>query len=403
MPGIDFVSKSHEQYKNSVLLIQKKFLFKRLIRSIKSNESLICLLCSFTEDSKNSNLFDQSAEEDKRFFQLQNLLTSSENIKKFSDILDKVYRYKKIDNEVSPRISAKKFMSAWMLVSFPNVIIGKSKSNIINELEYPDDIYFISKKMIEALFVLIYSEYNMESRRIFFKAFNQYSNAINYFLNRDKLEKVFQLTKEYFDICKTLKLVKMSKKYSEDAQKECIKVIDESKNKLIQYIKIFDSSINKEDLELYADLENFKSKKMEECQYKILVNDIKSRKFVFFKQILTEITTNLKKLSGSSRTCDDIDDVLDSEFLIKSMIYSLEKDDITRYGNYLINIINKLQAPIRVQETKNAWIIMTNKTFDTDEYLASMLVLIFDEIRDIKETIVNLATMSSVGINIFTV
>jgi hypothetical protein len=294
-------------------------------------------------------------------------------------------------------------MSAWMLVSFPDVILGKSKSDIVNETEYPDDIYFISKKMIETLYILMHSYDNNESNRTFFKAFNQFSNAINYFLNRDKSEKIYQLTREYFDVCKTINLIKSSKKYSEESREECIKVINESKHKLMTYIWTLDNSINKEDLELYADLENEKNKKIEECQYKILVDDIKNRKFVFFEEILKEIKLNLIKLSGTSRICSDIDDVLDSNFLIRNITYSLEKDDVTRYGDYLINIINKLQAPIKVSETRNKWIILTNEISDVDEYLARMLFMIFGEIQDIKETITNLATMSSAGMNIFTI
>lgn len=389
-----------------VITLQKNFLFERFLKSVTQNSSLIKAMHSFTEENQNQNLnlFDNKALDDDNFENLKKLLMDKENIKKINEMLVRLYRYYGVDQNIAPKINSKKFMSAWMLVSFPEIVIGKTKLHINNENNYPDDIYFISKKMINLFTELTICDINNSSelRRKFFKSFNQFSNAINYFLNRDKVEKIFSLTREYFDMCKTLNLITESKKYSDHAKKECEKVINESKNKIILFMQSLDDSIKRDELELYANLENIKNKKIEETQFKILIDDIKSKKFIFLGKVINEIKQNITKLCGSSKICHDIEDILDSDFLIRSMTYfPFEKNDIEKYGNYLINIINELQAPIKVKDTKEKWENLKNEVNDMDEYLARMLFLVFEEIRDIKETIMNLSAMSSVGINFF--
>jgi hypothetical protein len=347
-------------------------------------------------------LFNVALTESENFGKLSKIITNKENIQKINDILLKLYRCRKSDEKIAMEINARKFMSAWMLVSFPEEVIGKKKININNENEYPDDIYFISKKMIESFVELPKCKTNNETKRIFFKRFNQFSNAINYFLNRDKTEKIYSLTREYFDICKTLNAVTESKKYSDSQKKECINVINETKDRVMKFLQSFDDSIKREDLELYANLESIKNKKMEEMQYKILIDDIKFKKFIFFEEIIKEIKLNIIKLSGSSNICEGIEDILDVEFLVRNVTYSsLEKNDVEQYGDYLIGIINNLQAPVKVPETNAKWENMGKTADDIDKYLVDMLFLVLEEIREIKETIMNLSAMSAAGMNIF--
>ena len=44
------------------------------------------------------------------------------------------------------------------------------------------------------------------------------------------------------------------------------------------------------------------------------------------------------------------------EFLINNLTYTdFGKDDMEKYGNYLVDIINKLQAPAKIQDTLAQW------------------------------------------------
>jgi len=76
-----------------------------------------------------------------------------------------------------------------MVVFFPDIILSRKRENIKNDNEYPNDIYYISLEFINWLAQLNNNTHNTEFRRLYTKKFNQYSNAITYFLNRDKNEK----------------------------------------------------------------------------------------------------------------------------------------------------------------------------------------------------------------------
>lgn len=378
--------------------IQKIFLFKRFVNAIEANKALIGKMTKLTEEKKYASLFNDQQQKLDDFERLKKIITDKKNIQAFEDILKKIYRFYKIDNQ----INARKMMSAWVIVGFPDIVMGREKKSMTDTTAYPDDIYFICKRMIT-----IISSFSInctcESIRQFLKLFNQFNNAINYFLNRDRTEQFHKLSSEYFDTYKTIESIKNSKKYTEDEKVKCINVVSESLNKILKLLKTYDNTISKEVLDSYANFEIVINKKIYESEKSILLGDIEGKKFILFQKVINEIKDNIKHMRGKNKKIfSDLDDVLDTELLIRNMsYYVLEKDNIEVYGNYLIEIINKLQAPIKVKETIQKWHSMKNSCATTNEYLVCMLFLVMEELCDIKETITNLATLTSHGIQIF--
>ena len=79
--------------------------------------------------------------------------------------------------------------------------------------------------------------------RKFKKSFNKYSNAINYFLRRDKNEQIQMLLNEFVEINKTIKEIKKSEKYpNEEYREKCIETITFTKNKIASHLKKLDSN-----------------------------------------------------------------------------------------------------------------------------------------------------------------
>lgn len=300
-------------------------------------------------------------------------------------------------------LNEKKFLSAWMIVSFPEFVLGKTKKQLANPDNYPDDVYMISKSMIEKLTGLTDQFITNEQIRQFNKNFSQYSNAINYFLERDRLEQLGKAIGEYIDVVYTLQQIQESKTINENVKSENTEIINGLKNKIYMHIFELDNTIVQNDLELYSEACIIKEKRINDLGYIILLNDIKTKKMCVFPKMIDDIRNDLVAL-GAKKTNDgnNIETILDTDFLNQLIvnINSFQNEDVFKYGDYIINIINKLQAPVSIEDTKNKWDELKSiENLDQFEYLAKMLFFVTCEIYNIKNTIVNLVAMNVVGIN----
>ncbi len=247
---------------------------------------------------------------------------------------------------------------------------------------------------------------NNEFRRRFLKIFNQYSNAIVYFLGRDKAEEIYKTIGEYYDVNTTLIEIMASNKYSNEDKIKNEKIITNTKNIIYKHINSLDKTVKQDDLEIYSKLGYYKNKKIEELQCEILENDIKTKKLIYLGKVINNLKTDLINLQAKNLDCGkNIDDILNSESIIRTILYSsFTKENIVSYGEYTKNIINKLQSPIEISTTNNLWNelkIKYNNNNNASEFFSKTLFFMMNEAKKIKETIVNLATLNSVGIDIF--
>jgi hypothetical protein len=233
---------------------------------------------------------------------------------------------------------------------------------------------------------------------------NQYSNAYSYFLDRDRLEQIEKLILEYNDVHITCDLISKSNNYTDIIKNENIIALNNTKNIIFRCIQKLDKNITRENLELFSTLSILKEKTAEEIKYNILLNDIKSKKLFFLKNVIDEIKLHLIKLGGDkTQNGFDINEVIDSEIITRLIVHkkTLSNNDISNYGDYLIKIINELQSPISIDSTNHNWNSLKNSNIDYEEYLAKMLFMILLEIKAIKEAIINLDIASKIGIDIF--
>lgn len=381
--------------------LQRKILYKRLLTTLRLNVEFIKQLSDYTRPQEVINLFDPTGSNDKRFSELGIVMRTKANINTMSDILTKIYRCINYDANIAHKIDARRLLCAWMIVAFPEFIMGKTKNSIVDTNEYPNDVYFIASKFIKQVEELSNGKHINSNN--FIKTFNQYSNAICYFLGRDKAEQINKCIGEYYDINSTLAEVMISTKYTEKNKSDTIEELTSVKNKIYKHIKLLDGSIKQENLDIYANLMLIKEKQIEDSQCNILMDDIKEKKFIFLGKIVTELKNNFVKLGGHKvEGGHNINDILDPEYIIRCITYiGFTKDNVVAYGEYMKNLINKLQAPIDITNTNNEWNTFKELDIDISEYLAKMLFFMLNEIRKIKQTILNLATLSSAGIDIF--
>lgn len=384
--------------------MKKKYLYNKFASKVTANKDLFTTLTTYLSPSKYFNVFEPNKTIENRFGELQMLVINKDIIKEVNDIVNLYYKCVKRDQQVSFELNGKIMLFAWVIASFPEDIIGKKRELLSDPNNFPDDIYFFATDLIGKINSLSNNKTlftNSEFVRKFIKNVNQYSNAFTYFKQRDKVKKIHEFVGQYNDVNETLKLVEASNKYTPEAKEESLKEIKKSKDKIFKCISAIDKSINRDELDFILKKEHIREKRLEETMYKILIDDISKKKFVYLPKVLDEIKESFNKLNGrainltnSEGSYLSIDDLLDSELIIKKITYmNFTRDDALMYGNHMKTIINGIESPEQEVETNIKWENLTQKLGDSSTIFASVLFFVLNEIREIKESILNFATL----------
>ena len=113
--------------------------------------------------------------------------------------------------------------------------------------------------------------------------------------------------------------------------------------------------------------------------------------------------------SQSPRMKQEFKDTFDVELMeqmIKKSIFT--PLDFIKYSEYVIDILLKLMAPIKIQETKEIWDtmkmnIMNGDIGEFDKVVPYVLKYVYQTISDIKDDILMCDTMSNLGLNPFNI
>lgn len=377
--------------------IQKIFLHKLFIRKLFLNISNFTNLSKFVE---NSSLNDDN------FENLKKILQNKEIISNMKSFLNSLYRYFKISNIITPQ----KFLSSWMIASFPTYILEIDHeiiNNPKNKNLYPVNIYLDCHEMIVRLLSLIVNPYDKHNLKLFLKSFFRYTESINIFIEIDKQNQLKTLRKNYCDMNETISEITNSPKYDDLHKRNCIDAIQKSQTKILFYAQKLDPNITKDDFENYSKIINLINQELENKELNFLISDIHNKKYVVFKNYIEMIKNELINLGNYHHNLKtELDDKLDANIIINSMNYSgFGYLNVDVYGDFMISIINSLEAPIHVKYTNESWNkLKTDKNqCDISEYLARMIFLIIKEIDLIKLNIENLNYAIEAGINIFVV
>jgi hypothetical protein len=394
----------------AIIFIQKKFLLNKFLGELKKCDNIFEKMNIYLKPPQYINYFNPEKQIDERFQELQKILILKKNINSINLLLDSLYRYFGSDKKIAPKINSRKFMIGWMIVSFPEYFLN-IKINIKNEDVdianqkniYPYDIYYITKDFINRINDLRKTK-NLSKEKLYYfkKSFNKYSNAINYFLQRDKSEQIQMLLNEFIDINKTIKDIKNSNKYQNiEYKEECIETITITKKKIASHLKKLDSSIDMDDLEIQSQIHDAIENNMEKAICDILINDIENKKFSYLSNFIDEAIKQMIKL-GAKKVDPEFEMKIDKDLIIQKMAYlETEHQHIINYGDYMVDIINNLQAPISVENTKESWEILKNNSVEKSELLGKMIIFILKEIKMIYETINNINNANSAGFNFF--
>jgi hypothetical protein len=392
------------------LAIQNTVKYRRFKKSINSIKDLSDGLTTLMIPSSNINLFDQEKEKEIRFNNICKLVNDKNTIKSFTDMLSSFYNCYTLNEEIAQKLTARKMLTMWIVIGFPEYTIEKTQKELVTEKKdiYPNEIYYISLEFLVSFQQMVntnmMAKQNRELFRKFTKNLNRFSNAITYFLGRDKMEQTIKCVQEYYDINETIMMIKVNDKYTETMKQQNEASLNKTKERILAHINKFDPTIKKDELEAYANMNLLKSIKVEEAQFEIMIDDIRTKRLFYFRKAIVWIKDSLLELKATKTSKGyDIVDILDADFIAQKMMVSANfgGSDVDTYGNYIVAIINELQAAESVEETNQKWkeIKTINKDKPMHVYLANMIFFSMKEIHKIFEAIQMMMTLSAVGIN----
>lgn len=360
----------------------------------------------------NMNMFDIQKGIEIQYENFCKIIQDKNLIDVITKFLKIYYEYYELDQNIAPIVTSRKLLFMWLLIGFPQFTISKTHQELISQEKnmYPNEIYHIAVELLQSLSNLNsannYSKTNNDLLRKFTKSLNQYSNAITYFLERDKMEEITKLVQEYYDVNETLMRVKTNEKYSDKMKEENEASLNKTKEKILVHINKFDKSIKKEELESYANMNLLKSLKIEETQFQVMLNDIKTKKLFYFKRAIEWIKTSMINLKAlKTKNGHNLNDILDSDFIIQKIVVSgtFDNNEVITYGNYIMMVLAELQSQDSLEESTIKWNNMKTEHVNKPMYvfLANMIFFVMKEIHKIYEQLQFMSTMANVGINPF--
>jgi hypothetical protein len=308
-----------------------------------------------------------------KYDELTKFLLNKDVINEFDILAQKI-------NRLFPnKLDGKKLLLCWLICAFPQYTIQIKKHKLIKNT-YPSKVYFICQKMINLLDLCSY-------KSDFFKTVFEYSNTINYFLSTNKIDTFNALIDEWIELNKTMKLV--------FDNKDLFIEIGKSRTKIFGYLQKITPNLQESTLKDYAKIIHIYENKLKKIEKNILAKDIKEKKYIILQNVIKNIKDSLILLSNG-KLKDELEDKFDEKFVIQQIKYSDNlKNTILAYGNFLIDIIIKLQAPVHKGNT----LLMWKNIKIEDNLIVNLFLFVINQINNIRDNIMNLFVLSELGVD----
>ena len=313
---------------DKIIKIQKMFIKKKLFKNIEENKNIIYQL-NILINNKEDAIFIKSNNEN--YDIVTNYIQKKEIINSISLIFQLLYRYYKIDNTISKKISAKEFLISYLFIGFPKI----SLNDKITQIE--QDMYFFSKLMLEQLNKLL-NDMNDENLRKWIKTLNQYSNVLLLFMYSDKIKKANELSLKWNELHKVLDDIQQSNKYTEIEKQNITNILkDEIKiNELIikQLIPNFEIS----NLYNLKYITNIYEKIFQKCFWDDVEKNINNCEYTIILNLFNDIKKEISILTTSTEILKNLHEIIDISY-IKQLLDN-NCFDLSFILNISIKIIN---------------------------------------------------------------
>lgn len=326
------------------------------------------------------------------------ILTNKQNIIIINELITAYYRWIEYKPQMGKKITAKILLTAWSIVSFPEFILDKKKEEIKNTDKYIFGVYSTANDFIKSLNMLIKNR-TSDNFIKFISYLNMYSNSFGSFIEKDKIDKINELSNQWYELKKNINLIKDSDKYDIKNKNDCINEINKTRKQIEIFITRISPEFDINELYRMEELKDNITKMMSKAYRDKLYGDLINKEYEMMTELIDELKESFIILNKNLH--DEIHENIDTELLIQQhQNNSLSYQDIINIGHYLVKLIHGLQSPARVDTTADQWSKIKELEFVNNELLLVEIILfIMDEIEEIKQNIITLQTLLSLGIN----
>jgi hypothetical protein len=384
------------------IIAQSRVLKNKFYEQLTTVKPLITKLNNFLSvHSLESPLFITHNEMIEKSFDMHmELLMNVATVKPITELINRYYDWVKHNPEVSVKLSPRVFLSAWTIASFPEYVLDRKIEDITEADKYVFAVFNASVNFINVINDTIETPIPDNFIKLI-SCLNTYANTFNYFLQKDKILKIKDLASQWYELGKNIKLINNSDKYGNEDKKNCSFEIQKTRTTIEKHIKKIAPEFDLDELKKFETLADNTELTMLRAYRDVLYNDITAKKYDLVNKVMNEIKGAFivlnKNLEG------ELNDFFDVAFLIQQHNNDiLTLKNIYDLGNYLVSKIKTLESPAGEPETVRKWnnIVNINHS-DIDKAIVDVFIFIMDEIDDIKQNIINLQTMVSLGINPF--
>lgn len=386
---------------NKVILNFQKVYKKRFLYN-KAKDLSVIFNTLFLKVSENYDKKENIEKIEEEFDEITKILRDSTNIKKVQRFLNYYYSVYPEDTEVAKKITARIFLSSFIMYGFPEITldfsrkISSNKEQLANLNSENLDVYYFSKSLVVNFVSMINYDFSLERMRNFAKSMNIYSNVFGLFILKDKINQLNKITFEYYQIKKTLTEVENSDKYTAESKEEISGNLNKTLEKLKEMILIIIPKYDLNNLKFYEELLVKFEDSIHKSYWDNLKEDLEKDKEKFIKAKITEIYTTYK--SFGIKKLDQIE-------LLTEYIEDFDYDNFDNWmnlGKLCLNIILEIQTPSRNEITISKFAELKCASYSKmDDFIVEIFKFVFSENQILFRDIYNTKLMLNMGINPF--
>lgn len=389
-----------------------KTLFLRELNNNKINLLELKGLTSYDQDNHNAEMDLFSKEYKIKFMSVEKRIRSKSFLSSMNSLLHKLYRYlncnintQKTTTEsvIAFQLGPREFTSAFVIYGFPEIILDIDREKLkTKDFGIYSDIYYFAEDLINQLMEILEEDCVIDNNifRKFVKTVNMYSNCFANYVTVDKDKKMKELMMGWYGFKKSIRDIENNNKLSDDQKKECIEVIDKNKKSTLDMLCRMNRHIRPEAFEEYMNkyetlMDNFEEQ-FKKAYWDQIVDELNKGNNELLIKVLLEIKDELVKLVPNNHTYhEELNEYFDIDFTkqkIETGVYNY--NELIGQADYLVNVILRLQSPIRNNDTRNKWESLKELFNNKDPnditwgfLLPPILSLVLDEIKVIKSDI----------------
>ena len=338
-----------------------------------------------------------------KYDKLVELMQNKTVIKIFTAISNILYTK---PNRECIKLEGKELLMIFAFYGFPEFTLDYHKDTLNNTHKIctiQEKLYVTTKKILHIWIQILNQTNQIKNLNKLIDYLNLFSYYFKVHMNNDRVYKINQLFIKWYN-----KETEKEKTINDDSidgnkKKVITELLTKKQHNTIVHIKKFYKDFNTASLIEYKKLLDNIEKTVHNAFWDKIEEEFNMGNYESFISVLNEIRTDILKLV-SRDIHNEIIENFDTEFIhqmLNNNAYS--QQDFINLCNYLINVIESIQAPVRTSIMKAQWDELLNREHSNMKDSISYIKFIFNELDIIKESLATIKILDTIGINPFTI